>query len=100
LLFALLLALALYLVTRLNLPHREARVYRRAAHRILSALQALLPIPQLYLGISFGGWSVPMAFRGPERGAAARRVVLYIAAVIWRPMYDTIYAMVDRREDD
>src|SRR5256885_2925394 len=36
-----------------------------------------------YLGISFGGWSVPMAFAA-QTGALPRVAwVLYIAAVIW-----------------
>ncbi|MGH8275520.1 MAG: UbiA family prenyltransferase, partial [Steroidobacteraceae bacterium] len=57
------------------------------------------PMPQLYLGISFGGWSVPMAFAA-EGGTLPRVAwVLYIAAVIWAAVYDTIYAMIDREDD-
>src|SRR5256885_11219556 len=52
-----------------------------------------------YLGISFGGWSVPMAFAA-ETGKLPRVAwVLYIAAVIWAAVYDTIYAMIDREDD-
>src|SRR5256885_531707 len=52
-----------------------------------------------YLGISFGGWSVPMAFAA-QTGALPRVAwVLYIAAVIWASVYDTLYAMVDREDD-
>src|SRR6266513_1983366 len=73
LLFALLLAVALYLVTRLDL---------------LTVQLA-----------AFGGWSVPMAFAA-QTGALPRVAwVLYIAAVIWASVYDTLYAMVDREDD-
>ena len=56
-------------------------------------------MPQLYLGISFGGWSVLMGFAA-QTGVLPRVAwVLYIAAVIWAAVYDTIYAMVDREDD-
>ncbi len=56
-------------------------------------------LPQLYLGISFGGWGVPMAFAA-QTGALPRIAwVLFIAAVIWAVIYDTMYAMVDREDD-
>jgi 4-hydroxybenzoate polyprenyltransferase len=62
-------------------------------------VKRFFPMPQLYLGISFGGWSVPMAFAA-ERGAVPRVAwVLYIAAVMWAAIYDTMYAMVDREDD-
>ncbi|HTD13380.1 MAG TPA: UbiA family prenyltransferase, partial [Steroidobacteraceae bacterium] len=49
--------------------------------------------------ISFGGWSVLMAFAA-QTGALPRVAwVLYIAAVLWAAVYDTIYAMVDREDD-
>ena len=56
-------------------------------------------MPQLYLGISFGGWSVLMGFAA-QTGVLPRVAwVLYIAAVIWVAVYDTIYAMLDREDD-
>jgi 4-hydroxybenzoate polyprenyltransferase len=56
-------------------------------------------MPQLYLGISFGGWSVLMAFAA-QRGSLPRVAwVLYIAAIMWCAVYDTLYAMVDRDDD-
>jgi 4-hydroxybenzoate polyprenyltransferase len=53
----------------------------------------------LWLGISFGGWSVPMGFAA-ESGVVPRVAwVLYIAGVMWAAIYDTMYAMVDREDD-
>ena len=98
-LFALLIAAALYLVTRLD----ELTVKLAAVGALLTVsypfVKRVFPMPQLYLGISFGGWGVPMAFAA-QLGALPRVCwVLYIAAVIWASMYDTIYAMVDREDD-
>jgi len=62
-------------------------------------VKRFFPMPQLYLGISFGGWSVPMAFAA-QTGVLPRVCwLLYIAAVIWAAVYDTIYAMIDREDD-
>jgi 4-hydroxybenzoate polyprenyltransferase len=56
-------------------------------------------LPQLYLGISFGGWGVPMAFSAELHTLPRIAWMLFIAAVIWAVIYDTIYAMVDREDD-
>ena len=99
LLFALLLAVALYLVTRLDLLTVQLACIGALLTVSYPLCKRFFPLPQLYLGISFGGWSVPMAFAA-QSGALPRVAwVLYIAAVIWASMYDTIYAMVDREDD-
>ena len=98
-LFAVLLAIALYLVTRLDLLTIKLAFIGAALTVSYPFVKRFFPMPQLYLGISFGGWSVPMAFAA-ETGALPRVAwVLYIAAVIWAAIYDTIYAMVDREDD-
>jgi 4-hydroxybenzoate polyprenyltransferase len=98
-LFTLLIAAALYLVTRLD----DYTVKLAAIGALLTIsypfVKRVFPIPQLYLGICFGGWSVLMAFAA-QIGALPRVAwVLYFAAVIWASMYDTIYAMIDREDD-
>jgi 4-hydroxybenzoate polyprenyltransferase len=99
LLFALLLAVALYLVTRLDLLTVKLACIGALLTVSYPLFKRFFPMPQLYLGISFGGWSVPMAFAA-QSGALPRVAwVLYIAAVVWASMYDTIYAMVDRDDD-
>ena len=98
-LFVLLGALALYLVTRLDLFTVKLACIGALLTVSYPFLKRIFPMPQLYLGISFGGWSVPMAFAA-QTGALPRVAwVLYIAAVIWAATYDTIYAMVDREDD-
>ena len=99
LLFALLLAVALYLVTRLDLLTVQLAAIGALLTVSYPLCKRFFPMPQLYLGISFGGWSVPMAFAA-QSGALPRVAwVLYIAAVIWASVYDTLYAMVDREDD-
>jgi 4-hydroxybenzoate polyprenyltransferase len=98
-LFVFLIAIALYLVTRLDLLTIKLAFIGAALTVSYPFVKRFFPMPQLYLGISFGGWSVPMAFAA-ERGAVPRVAwVLYIAAVMWAAIYDTMYAMVDREDD-
>ena len=98
-LFALLGAAALYLVTRLDLLTVKLACIGALLTISYPFLKRFFPMPQLYLGVSFGGWSVPMAFAA-QSGALPRVAwVLYIAAVIWAAIYDTMYAMVDREDD-
>lgn len=98
-LFALLIAAALYLVTRLDFLTIELAFIGAALTISYPFVKRIFPMPQLYLGISFGGWSVPMAFAA-QSGAVPRVAwVLYIAAVMWAAIYDTMYAMVDREDD-
>jgi 4-hydroxybenzoate polyprenyltransferase len=98
-LFAVLGLAAVWLVTRLD----PLTVKLSAVGAFLTVsypfVKRFFALPQLYLGISFGGWGVPMAFSA-QTGALPRVAwVLFIAAVIWAVVYDTIYAMVDRDDD-
>src|SRR5215475_11373817 len=61
-LFAILITAALYLVTRLDLLTLELAVIGALLTVSYPFVKRVFPMPQLYLGISFGGWSVPMAF--------------------------------------
>ncbi len=98
-LFAVLNLIALYLVTRLNPLTIKLAVIGALLTVTYPFFKRFFPLPQLYLGISFGGWSVLMAFAA-EAGVLPRVAwVLYIAAVMWAAIYDTIYAMVDREDD-
>src|SRR5487761_729716 len=98
-LFVVLGAIALWLVTRLNIFTVKLAVIGAALTVSYPLVKRFFPLPQLYLGISFGGWSVPMAFAAQRDSLPRIAWVLYIAAVIWAAMYDTIYAMVDREDD-
>ena len=98
-LFAVLGAVALGLVTRLNVFTLKLALIGAALTVSYPFVKRFFPLPQLYLGISFGGWSVPMAFAAQRDSLPRIAWVLYIAAVIWAAVYDTIYAMIDREDD-
>jgi 4-hydroxybenzoate polyprenyltransferase len=55
-------------------------------------------LPQLFLGAAFG-WAVPMAFTAIAGDVPALAWILFAATVLWALIYDTQYAMVDRRDD-
>jgi 4-hydroxybenzoate polyprenyltransferase len=90
---------ALWLVTRLNPFTVKLAMIGAVLTVSYPFVKRFFPLPQLYLGISFGGWSVPMAFAAQRDSLPRIAWVLYIAAVIWAAMYDTMYAMVDREDD-
>ncbi|HVW68978.1 MAG TPA: 4-hydroxybenzoate octaprenyltransferase [Steroidobacteraceae bacterium] len=98
-LFGVLIAIALYLVTRLDALTIKLAFIGAALTISYPFVKRFFPMPQLYLGISFGGWSVPMAFAAESHAVPRVAWVLYIAAVIWAAIYDTMYAMVDREDD-
>lgn len=55
--------------------------------------------PQLILGAAFG-WGVPMAFAA-QTGAVPRLAwLMWLTAVVWAIIYDTLYAMADRAGDE
>jgi 4-hydroxybenzoate polyprenyltransferase len=98
-LFAILITIALYLVTRLDLLTIKLALIGAALTISYPFVKRFFPMPQLYLGISFGGWSVPMAFAAESAAVPRVAWVLYIAAVMWAAIYDTMYAMIDREDD-
>jgi len=55
-------------------------------------------LPQVHLGAAFG-WAVPMAFAAQANSLPPLAWLLYLAAILWATIYDTMYAMVDRSED-
>ncbi len=55
-------------------------------------------LPQVYLGAAFG-WAVPMVFAAQTGAVPKEAWLLFIATVLWATAYDTMYAMVDRRDD-
>jgi len=98
-LFAALMLVALFLVTRLNGYTVKLALIGALLTVSYPFVKRVFPMPQLYLGLSFGGWSVLMAFAAQTETLPRVAWLLYIAAVIWAAIYDTIYAMIDREDD-
>ena len=55
-------------------------------------------LPQVHLGAAFG-WAVPMAFAAQTGGLPKVAWLLFVAAIVWAVVYDTMYSMVDREDD-
>ena len=55
-------------------------------------------LPQVHLGAAFG-WAVPMAFTAQANEITPVTWLLFLATVLWATAYDTMYAMVDRKDD-
>ncbi|MEP6886110.1 MAG: 4-hydroxybenzoate octaprenyltransferase [Gammaproteobacteria bacterium] len=61
-------------------------------------VKRFLPVPQMYLGVTFG-WGIPMAFEAQLEQVPRVGWLLLLANVLWVTVYDTLYAMVDRDDD-
>jgi len=62
-------------------------------------LKRVVHVPQFYLGVAFG-WSIPMAFAAQTGKVPKIAWLLLTAVVLWAAVYDTMYAMVDREDDE
>ena len=98
-LFVLLSAAALWLVLHLNALTFRLSLVGAALTVSYPFVKRYFPLPQLYLGISFGGWGVPMAFAAQIGQVPRIAWLVFMAAVVWAVIYDTLYAMVDREDD-
>lgn len=97
-LFALLVGAAFLLVLQLNAACVRLSFVGAGLTLSYPLLKRFFPIPQLYLGVSFG-WSVPMAFAATLGDVPRAGWVLMLATVVWAGVYDTFYAMADRTDD-
>src|ERR1700722_14523508 len=61
-------------------------------------VKRFLPVPQMYLGVTFG-WGIPMAFAAQLERVPRVALLLLLANVLWVTVYDTMNAMVDRDDD-
>jgi 4-hydroxybenzoate polyprenyltransferase len=55
-------------------------------------------LPQVVLGMAFS-WSIPMAFAAQTGELPPALWLLFIGNLLWTVVFDTKYAMVDRRDD-
>ena len=61
-------------------------------------MKRLTYLPQVYLGIAFS-FSIPMAFAEITGTVPKVAWLLFVANIVWTTAYDTIYAMIDRKDD-
>jgi 4-hydroxybenzoate polyprenyltransferase len=97
-LFGVLSLIALFLVTRLDVFTIQLGAFGGVLAVSYPFLKRFFPLPQLYLGAAFG-WAVPMAYAAQTGFLPRLAWVLFMIAVLWAAIYDTLYAMVDRDDD-
>lgn len=97
-LFAILCLCALILVMQLNHLTIVLAFLGAGLTVIYPFLKRYTHLPQLGLGLAFA-WGVPMAFAAQLETIPPRAWWLFLAAAVWPVIYDTIYAMVDMRDD-
>ncbi len=61
-------------------------------------MKRFFKIPQLILGLAFGS-SIPMVFTLETGKIDINCILLYSLTVIWAVVYDTYYAMADKKDD-
>jgi 4-hydroxybenzoate polyprenyltransferase len=98
-LFAALVLLALWLVTRLDPLTVKFSLVGAALTVSYPFMKRFFPLPQFWLGAAFG-WAVPMAFVATNGEVGRIGWLLFLVTLLWAGVYDTIYAMVDRDDDE
>jgi 4-hydroxybenzoate polyprenyltransferase len=98
-LFVVLVLLALWLVMRLDPKTVRFSLIGAALTVSYPFAKRFFPLPQFWLGAAFG-WAVPMAFVATNGEVGRMGWLLFIVTLIWAGVYDTIYAMVDRDDDE
>jgi 4-hydroxybenzoate polyprenyltransferase len=97
-LFTALCAVALWLVTRLSPLTLRLACVGAALTVSYPFFKRFFALPQLYLALAFS-WGVPMAFAALLGLLPRVTWLMFLAAVVWVAVYDTLYAMVDREDD-
>lgn len=98
--FLLLVLLFLALLIALQLPEKAILLCIPGAFLALTypLTKRIIHTPQLYLGVSFG-WGVIIAWAAVRDTIDWPAWILFFATVFWATGYDTIYGMVDKKDD-
>jgi 4-hydroxybenzoate polyprenyltransferase len=97
-LFVALALIAIGLVTMLNRQAQVLAVIAATLTIVYPFIKRFTSIPQFILGAAFG-WTVPMAFAAQTEQTPPLAWLVFGAALIWAIIYDTFYAMADRKDD-
>jgi 4-hydroxybenzoate polyprenyltransferase len=97
-LFIALSLIAVGFAAMLNRPAQVLAVVAAGLTIVYPFIKRFLSIPQFVLGAAFG-WAVPMAFAAQTGQTQQLAWLVFVTALIWAVIYDTFYAMVDRKDD-
>jgi len=98
-LFGSLLLIACYLALQLNIFTLKLAALGALIATIYPFTKRFTHLPQVVLGVAFGGWPILMGFAGITNSLPPLAWALFFPATLWPIAYDTMYAMVDREED-
>jgi len=101
---AIALAVVLALIAfALVLTLNRLTIYLSIGAVILAALypfsKRFTHLPQVFLGAAFS-WAAPMAFAAETGSVPALAWLVFTVNLIWTVVYDTMYAMADRPDDE
>ncbi|MSQ99965.1 MAG: 4-hydroxybenzoate octaprenyltransferase [Gammaproteobacteria bacterium] len=97
-LFFILMLMAFLMALQLDKKTLFLSVFAALIMIIYPYCKRFFPAPQLFLGIAFG-WAVPMVFMASVREVPRLGWLLFVITIIWTMIYDTLYAMVDIKDD-
>lgn len=89
---------AFALVLQLDLYTIKLSIVGAGLTLVYPFLKRFFSMPQVWLGLAFS-WSIPMVFAAETGRIGTTAWLLLIAALLWTTAFDTLYAMVDRRDD-
>ncbi len=90
--------LAFALVLTLNVYSIGLSVIAIAIATIYPFMKRVTYFPQVVLGAAFS-MAIPMAFAASNNQVPVQAWLLYIANLLWVLAYDTLYGMVDKKDD-
>lgn len=90
--------IGIFLALQLNYKTQLFAVAGGCITIIYPFIKRFFSIPQLILGIAFG-WACPMAFTAQVGNVTKLGWIVFSTAIIWAVIYDTFYAMSDRKDD-
>ena len=96
--FFLLVLVCLILLVMLNLDILVLALLSMFLLIVYPLMKRYIKVPQLVLGLAFGS-SIPMVFIVEIGKVNFNCFLLYLTTVIWAVVYDTYYAMADKRDD-
>mgnify|MGYP001243369420 CR=1 FL=1 len=97
-LFGLLIVLSFVLLLMLELKIILLAIFSLFLLIIYPLTKRYFKIPQLILGMAFGS-SIPMVFMLEKGSIDYNCIILYILTIAWAVVYDTYYAMADKKDD-
>lgn len=96
--FAFLCTIGLMVVTQMRVGVILLGILAMPLVIIYPLMKRMMPVPQVILGITFN-FGVLMGYAAMTGTIGAASIWVYVGAVFWTVGYDTIYALMDRVDD-